>query len=617
MSKVNSLALALILFGKTIFAQENSVIYKVNLGNEKDDKINVELLAPKINVASIQFHFPKMVPGTYSVYDFGRFISNLEASDINGKQLSVNRKDINSWTIENASQLHKIVYTVDDTWDTDSSNFVFEPAGTGFFANQCYMFNNHGVFGFFENMENIPVQLQITHAPKLYAATAAINTSKQPTVDVFDYENYHRLVDSPIMYAVPDTASFYVGNTKVQVALVDEGNKVKASFLAEQIKPVLQAAGNYFGGKLPVENYCFLVYLHKGESKSGSDGALEHSYSSVYSLPSIQGKELAQSFKNVAAHEFYHVITPLNIHSKEIGEFNYINPKMSKHLWLYEGVTEYFAHYVQLRSGLISKKQYVDEMNQKVILSTKYYNDTLPFTVMSKNCLDTYKKEYGNVYQKGALIALGLDLLLLKKSNGKYGIQDLINDLSLKYGKNNSFNDDELFTEITKMTYPEVGEYFDKYVQGNNPLPLEQLFADIGVDFKRVVIQQGYSYGKFSLGYDYPKSKALFISAIDNTNEINKAFGYQKGDVLYKLNKNKISILNYGDIKSDWEKTVKEGDEIKMTVLRKDEKGKSRKVTLTSVAKLTELKRTNVIEGEKTLDASQQFIYNKWLGVNN
>src|SRR5690606_27667003 len=118
-------------------------------------------------------------PGTYSVYDFGRFISNLQASDIKGKQLSVNRKDLNSWTIENASQLHKIVYTVDDTWDTDSSNFVFEPAGTGFFANQCYMFNNHGVFGFFENMENVPVQLQITHAPKLYAATAAMNASKQ------------------------------------------------------------------------------------------------------------------------------------------------------------------------------------------------------------------------------------------------------------------------------------------------------------------------------------------------------------------------------------------------------------------------------------------------------
>src|SRR5690606_39332378 len=112
---------------------------------------------------------------------------------------------------------------------------------------------------------------------------------------------------------------------------------------------------------------------------------------------------------------------------------------------------------------------------------------------------------------------------------------------------------------------------------------------------KRVVTQQGYSYGKFSLGYDYPKSKALFISGLDNTNEINKAFGYQKGDVLYQLNKKKITILNYGDIKSDWEKTVKEGDEIKMTVLRKDEKGKSKKVTLTSVAKLTELKRTNVI----------------------
>ena len=30
------------------------------------------------------------------------------------------------------------------------------------------------------------------------------------------------------------------------------------------------------------------------------------------------------------------------------------------------------------------------------------YNDTVPFTVMSKYVLDKYKKQYGNVYEKGA-----------------------------------------------------------------------------------------------------------------------------------------------------------------------------------------------------------------------
>jgi predicted metalloprotease with PDZ domain len=42
-------------------------------------------------------------------------------------------------------------------------------------------------------------------------------------------------------------------------------------------------------------------------------------------------------------HEFFHIVTPLSIHSKEIQDFDY-NDKMSEHLWMYEGVTEYFAN---------------------------------------------------------------------------------------------------------------------------------------------------------------------------------------------------------------------------------------------------------------------------------
>ncbi|MBK6507405.1 MAG: hypothetical protein IPG02_17575 [Ignavibacteria bacterium] len=39
----------------------------------------------------------------------------------------------------------------------------------------------------------------------------------------------------------------------------------------------------------------------------------------------------------------------MNLHAEEIGNFDYNNPVMSKHLWLYEGTTEYFADYIQLK----------------------------------------------------------------------------------------------------------------------------------------------------------------------------------------------------------------------------------------------------------------------------
>jgi predicted metalloprotease with PDZ domain len=41
----------------------------------------------------------------------------------------------------------------------------------------------------------------------------------------------------------------------------------------------------------------------------------------------------------------------LSIHSKEIQDFDYNDPKMSEHLWMYEGVTEYFANLFQINQG--------------------------------------------------------------------------------------------------------------------------------------------------------------------------------------------------------------------------------------------------------------------------
>jgi predicted metalloprotease with PDZ domain len=69
--------------------------------------------------------------------------------------------------------------------------------------------------------------------------------------------------------------------------------------------------------------------------------ALEHSYSSVYYSPQARADKVSDEITGLSCHEFFHIVTPLNIHSEEISNFNFDTPKMSKHLWLYEGLTEY------------------------------------------------------------------------------------------------------------------------------------------------------------------------------------------------------------------------------------------------------------------------------------
>ncbi len=142
----------------------------------------------------------------------------------------------------------------------------------------------------------------------------------------------------------------------------------------------------------------------------------------------------------MAAHEFFHILTPLSVHSEEIQYFDFTDPKMSEHLWLYEGSTEYHAHKAQLQAKLIPVDRFLSVMGTKITRSRMGFNDTLPFTFMSKHVLEpTYEKQYGNVYEKGALISLCLDVKLRQLSGGKYGLINLILDLSAKYGKGKPF----------------------------------------------------------------------------------------------------------------------------------------------------------------------------------
>jgi predicted metalloprotease with PDZ domain len=113
--------------------------YELDLTNPKNDLLEVSLLTPKFGKKdSAVFALPRMVPGTYSVYDFSRFVSEFKAFNARGKELKVVRsEDGQSWKVKKPRKLAKITYKIEDTWDTDKTNFIFEPAGTNIAPIRC------------------------------------------------------------------------------------------------------------------------------------------------------------------------------------------------------------------------------------------------------------------------------------------------------------------------------------------------------------------------------------------------------------------------------------------------------------------------------------------------
>lgn len=611
--------LLLSIFSLSVHA-DGDYRYYVNLNKVTNDRVAVKLTAPDLSQDEAEFCFPAMVPGTYEVYNFGRFISNLKAVDKNGAEMKVTRTNVNTFKISAASKLKEISYEVDDSWDKmekgDSGKVVFEPGGTNIEEGKNFAINTHGFFGYFKGLTKNNFVIEFEKPAGFYPSTGLSDIKTSDTKDVLTVFDYHDLVDSPIMYDIPDTTTVMVANTKVLVSSYSPNRKITSQFIARTLKQLLYAQRDYLGGELPVNKYAFLFYFTSKNTRSGNSGALEHSYSSFYVLPEIDSIYLQQELRDVSAHEFFHIVTPLNIHSKEIGDFDFNNPKMSEHLWLYEGMTEYAAHHAQAKAGIIGIDQLLNTMMQKYETSVQEFNDTMSFTWMSKHVLEQkVHKQYNNVYEKGALIGMCLDILLRDLSEGKYGTQDLMKDLATKYGKNKSFNDEDLFNDIEKFTYPEIGAFLRKHVGGHEPLPMKEIFDKIGIDFIKENTVYEFSFGGPDLQFN-KETQRLVITGTRDLDEFGKALGFKAGDELSKLNGKELKLDNLKQTISNYYDNVKEGDMVTIDIYRpKGKSGKYKQKTLKAKARKVKIVQQNKIGLKEQLTEKQKQTLRTWVGL--
>jgi predicted metalloprotease with PDZ domain len=590
--------------------------YSVDLTKVNNDKLTIKLTPPDMTENETVFMFPAMVPGTYEVYDFGRFVSNFKAEGKDGKTITVEKININSYKLSPASAIKEITYEVEDTWDTNiKEKPVFEPGGSDIEEGKVFGINTHCFFGYFKNKIETNFILEFTKPKGFYASTSLTNLKSGETKDVISVFNYHDLVDAPILYCQPDTTTINIGDARVLISVYSPNKIVSSNFVARNLKELLFAQSEYLGGELPISKYAFLFYFNDKPTLTGSAGALEHSYSSFYSLPEADTTDLAQEIRDVSAHEFFHIVTPLSIHSHEIGEFDFNNPVMSKHLWLYEGLTEYAAHHMQVKTGLIEFDDFFDVMIKKMQNARNSYNDTVPFTVMSKYALDKYKSQYPNVYEKGAVIGMCLDIMLRYYSDGKYGTQELMKDLSKQYGKTKSFNDDDLFSDIEKLSYKEVRYFLDTYVAGNKTLPFKDIFSMVGLNYTEKRVVEKITLGGIAVGYN-PQTSHLVVVNTDKLDDFGKKLKFKEGDEIITFNNRKLALDNMKDVLGGFMEKAKTGDKLMIEVLRKDKKGNEKTKKLKAKVKPVKVTETDLLELNDKATEQQINARKAWLGIN-
>jgi len=491
-------------------------VYRIDLTADGATVAHTGFAAPDANPAdgfSATYHLPKTVPGTYATLDYGRYVTDFTATDAQGKALKVKKMGNNSWKVSGTSAPVAVRYSVASIIELEvKKNKIFEPASTFHDDQKGSVLNGGGVYGFWTGQERGSVRVDLGTPAGWFAATSLDGEAGNGRT-LLRADSYHALLDNPVLLTKPDTAGFWVANTRVTIAVLDLNGTPRAADFKRELEADMAAVARFLP-QLPVDRYTFLTMvgdfrwagdiLFSGKPSLGGIikvakslgsqgfGALEHNTSSVYYLGDFgTGERMPKELRvekqllDAAVHEFMHIITPLGLHAPAIHDFDYANPSMSQHLWLYEGVTEYFAQLIRYQGGRLSEKEYLDAMRGKIVQGEKFPNSKFSFTEMSRNVLDKpYKDAYLHVYDRGAVMAWLIDARIRGAHEGQKSLIDVIMALHTQYGPSRPFDEAGFFDAFCEVAEtPGLREFFARHVEGREPLPYAEALKLVGLDY--------------------------------------------------------------------------------------------------------------------------------------
>jgi predicted metalloprotease with PDZ domain len=506
-------------------------------------------------------------------------------------EIEAKQQSVNQWSLSDPEKVKKIVYQIVDTWDypADSSR-IYPMCGYAVDTNYVVI-NGQCVFGYFHGMQSEPIEVKIEY-PDTWTLGTALSMNED---GYYEAEDYDQIVDSPMLLGKLTKASAEISGADIEIYTYSKTGLLESGDILSSVENILKAEDKFTNG-LPVDHYTFLFHF-----ENLSAGAWEHSYSSFYVFREDSLDKLnKQGFNDYIAHEFFHIVTPLNIHSELVEKFNFEKPVMSKHLWLYEGVTEWASHIMLLRDSLMSIEDY-EHMLQQKMNQYQGYNNNISLTYLGEHSAEM-SDQYPNIYMKGALAAGLLDIRLLELSNGKKGLREVINELAEVYGPNRSFSEKTFFDDFIDMTYPDIKDFIEKYIAGIEPLPIKEYYNKIGINYME---QGSYDSSNVSLGIHVGFDKGSFIVAKVSEDSPNYSI-FKSGDIINRVEGKEVTLENIQQLISDVRKTKKVGDSLKMTIIRD-----GNPVDLNLV--LTAARQKNIFSVNENAAAAQVALRNIWL----
>lgn len=292
--------------------------------------------------------------------------------------------------------------------------------------------------------------------------------------------------------------------------------------LKRDVKKICQCYADTLGW-LPFDDYTFMTHATKNDY-----GGLEHINSTALvtpreDLPSFNEPALPtdnyQRFLGLCSHEYFHAWWVKSVRPDVMMTSDLQSEAYTPLLWVFEGFTSYVDDLMLYRSGIVNQESYLKLLCAQI---TRYYNtDGRHHQSVAESSFDAWIKLYRpdensqnatvSYYNKGALVALGLDLLLIKHGKQLFDVVRHFVNLaktaeSRRFGMSEAGLDELLFEFLGEAVWQ---DFKDRYITGVEPLPLETWLLDVGV----VLTLKGSDSEPFGISFE-PNASGLAVKRI-------------------------------------------------------------------------------------------------------
>jgi predicted metalloprotease with PDZ domain len=195
-------------------------------------------------------------------------------------------------------------------------------------------------------------------------------------------------------------------------------------------------------------------------------------------------------FLSLCSHEFFHTWHVKRIKPQELFDAALDKECYTEQLWIYEGFTSYYDDFSLLRCGLISQTEYLKVIGQNL---TRLLRNKGRFKqTITESSFDAWTKFYkqdesavNNIvsyYNKGAVLAMCLDLLIKSESDGNYSLDDVMRNLWDQYGKLAIPTPVDVIQNIVKTQLNlDLNAFFQTALHTTKELQFDELLEKFGV----------------------------------------------------------------------------------------------------------------------------------------